>query len=179
MFLSYLAHESLPRPVRALHPVSLYWDADTTGWALAIVGVSQTIVSGGLVRRAVARLGETTTVVIGAGLRRARLLRLCFRADRRVVHGGAAAHRAVGHGEPVLPGPRDALRRRRRIRAGCKARSAACAASRAWSGRCFFTQILGLSFAYDVFPGAGYFIAAMLLATSLYIGLSAIAQKSA
>jgi DHA1 family tetracycline resistance protein-like MFS transporter len=64
LFLSFLAHESLPG-LFVLYTQQRYdWDANTTGWALTIVGVSQTLVSGGLVRPAVARLGEKKTLTI-------------------------------------------------------------------------------------------------------------------
>ena len=41
------------------------WSARTVGLALATVGISQMIVSGGLVRPAIARLGERGTLVVG------------------------------------------------------------------------------------------------------------------
>ena len=64
LFLSYLAHESLPA-LFVLYTQQRYdWDPSMTGWALAIVGISQTVVSGALVRPAVARLGEKRTLAI-------------------------------------------------------------------------------------------------------------------
>lgn len=41
-------------------------------------------------------------------------------------------------------------------------------------GPLFFSQILAVSLSRDIFLGAGYFIAAMLLVTSLVIGLNAV-----
>ena len=65
LFLSNLAHEVFPA-VFVLYTGHRYgWDQVTVGLALAAVGVASAVVQGGLVRRAVPRLGERATMVAG------------------------------------------------------------------------------------------------------------------
>ncbi len=65
IFLSYLAHESLPSLFVIYTDYRYHWDASQTGLALATVGIAQTIVAGGLVRQAVKRFGELPTALAG------------------------------------------------------------------------------------------------------------------
>lgn len=69
VFLSYLAHDSLPSLFVLYSDYRYHWDTKTTGLALAVVGVAQTLVSGGLVRPFVARFGErvSLTVALASG----------------------------------------------------------------------------------------------------------------
>jgi DHA1 family tetracycline resistance protein-like MFS transporter len=64
-FLQRFAHGSLPSMFVLYADYRYGWDAGTVGWVLAAVGVAQTIVSGGLVRPAIARLGERGTLMLG------------------------------------------------------------------------------------------------------------------
>jgi DHA1 family tetracycline resistance protein-like MFS transporter len=62
LFLFYLAHEALPS-VFVLYTGERYaWDAGTIGLVLAGVGVCTALVSGGLVKGVVARIGERRAV---------------------------------------------------------------------------------------------------------------------
>ena len=65
MFLSYLAHDSLPSLFVLYTGYRYHWDAQMTGEVLAIVGVAQTFVAAGLVRQAVKKVGELPTALTG------------------------------------------------------------------------------------------------------------------
>ncbi len=176
LFLSNLAHESLPALYVLYTQYRYHWDAGTTGLTLAIVGVSQTIVSGGLVRPAVARLGERTTLMIalicGA---------LGFTAYAFAPTGGwfMAAPPLIalwGMAAPSFQGLATRF-------AGASEQGrlqGALGSLRGVSGMVgplFFTQILGASFAFGVFPGAGYFIAGLLLVGSLLVARRAMRDR--
>ena len=64
-FVSALAHESLPHTF-VLSSVARYgWLERDTGWALMVVGVVSVVVSGGLVRPIVRRMGERRAMYFG------------------------------------------------------------------------------------------------------------------
>ncbi|MCW2282786.1 DHA1 family tetracycline resistance protein-like MFS transporter [Rhodoblastus acidophilus] len=65
IFLSLLAHESLPSLFVLYTDYRYHWTPTETGLALAGVGIFQTLVAGGLVRHAVKRFGETPSAVAG------------------------------------------------------------------------------------------------------------------
>ena len=64
-FFQRFAHGSLPSMFVLYADYRYGWSAKTVGLALAAVGVSQMIVSGGLVRVSIARLGERGTMMLG------------------------------------------------------------------------------------------------------------------
>lgn len=63
--LQRFAHGSLPNLFVLYADYRYGWSAETVGLALAGVGVSQMIVSGGLVRPAIAKLGERGAMLLG------------------------------------------------------------------------------------------------------------------
>ncbi len=173
LFLSYLAHESLPT-LFVLYTQSQYnWDASTTGLALAIVGVSQTVVSGALVRPAVARLGEKTTLTIALVCGALGFLAYAFAPTGAIFMAAPPLIALWGMANPSFQGLTTRL-------AGPSEQGrlqGALGSLRGVSGMIgplFFSQILAVSLSRDIFLGAGYFIAAMLLVTSLVIGLNAV-----
>lgn len=172
LFLSFLAHESLPA-LFVLYTQHRYnWDPSTTGWALAIVGVSQTVVSGALVRPAVARLGEKKTLIIALTSGALGLLAYAFAPTGAMFMAAPPLIALWGMANPSFQGLATRL-------AGGSEQGrlqGALGSLRGVSGMIgplIFTQIFALSLAFDVFPGAGYFFAGLLLATSLFIGLKA------
>ncbi|MDB5394133.1 MAG: transporter [Rhodospirillales bacterium] len=64
-FLQRFAHGSLPSMFVLYADYRYGWSAKAVGLALAGVGVSQMIVSGGLVRPAIAKVGERGTLMLG------------------------------------------------------------------------------------------------------------------
>jgi DHA1 family tetracycline resistance protein-like MFS transporter len=173
IFLSYLAHESLPGLFVLYTEYRYHWNAETTGWALAIVGVSQTIVSGGLVRPAVKRFGESATLVAA----------LAFGAL------GFALYGLAPNGEIFMAAPplialwamaNPAFQGLATRLAGSSEQGrlqGALASLRGVSGMVgplFFTQILAASIASGSFAGAGYLVAALLLGASLMIARVAV-----
>jgi DHA1 family tetracycline resistance protein-like MFS transporter len=64
-FMQRFAHGSLPSMFVLYADYRYGWDTQDVGRALAAVGIAQMIVSGGLVRVAIARLGERGTMTVG------------------------------------------------------------------------------------------------------------------
>lgn len=177
LFLSYLAHESLPA-LFVLYTQSRYgWDASTTGWALTIVGVSQTIVSGGLVRPAVARLGEKTTLTIALAAGALGFLAYAFAPTGALFMSAPPLIALWGMANPAFQG----LATRLAGQSEQGRLQGALGSLRGVSGMVgplIFSQIFALSLSLDFFPGAGYFAAALLLASSLWLGMKAIGRES-
>src|SRR6185503_7503411 len=91
-FLYYLSHQALPS-VFVLYAGYRYgWTATTVGLTLALVGVGNIIVQGGLVRPIVARIGE----------RRAMLTGLSFGAAGFAIYGLAKVGWLIWAGVPVF-----------------------------------------------------------------------------
>jgi DHA1 family tetracycline resistance protein-like MFS transporter len=177
LFLSYLAHESLPA-LFVLYTQSRYgWDPATTGWALAIVGVSQTVVSGGLVRPAVARLGEKTTLIIALSSGALGFLVYAFAPTGAIFMAAPPLIALWGMANPSFQGLTTRL-------AGPSEQGrlqGALGSLRGVSGMIgplFFSQIFALSLSVDFSTGFGYFVAGLLLATSLFVGLQAIKRAA-
>ncbi|PPD45884.1 MAG: tetracycline resistance MFS efflux pump [Methylocystis sp.] len=176
LFLSYLAHESMPA-LFVLYTQSRYnWDPSATGWALAIVGVSQTVVSGGLVRPAVARLGEKKTLTIALVCGALGLLAYAFAPTGAIFMAAPPLIALWGMANPSFQGLATRL-------AGGSEQGrlqGALGSLRGVSGMVgplVFSQIFALSLSFDFFLGAGFFIAALLLAASLWLGLRAIERE--
>jgi MFS transporter, DHA1 family, tetracycline resistance protein len=177
LFLSYLAHESLPA-LFVLYTQSRYgWDTATTGWALTIVGVSQTVVSGGLVRPAVARLGEKKTLIIALVSGALGLLVYAFAPTGAIFMAAPPLIALWGMANPSFQGLATRL-----VGPSEQGRlQGALGSLRGVSGMVgpiFFSQIFALSLSAAFFSGFGYFVAGLLLATSLYIGLQAIKRAA-
>jgi DHA1 family tetracycline resistance protein-like MFS transporter len=65
VFLDYVAHESLPSCFVIYTDYRYHWNERDVGLALAVVGVSTTIVQAALISPAVKRLGERGAVIAG------------------------------------------------------------------------------------------------------------------
>lgn len=176
LFLSYLAHESLPG-LFVLYTQHRYgWDAATTGWALTIVGVSQTVVSGGLVRPAVARLGELRTLTIALTCGALGFLAYAFAPTGAVFMAAPPLIALWGMANPSFQGLATRL-------AGGSEQGrlqGALGSLRGVSGMIgplLFSQIFALSLSADIFPGVGFLLAGALLATSLWLGRKAARQQ--
>jgi DHA1 family tetracycline resistance protein-like MFS transporter len=65
MFLTYNAHEALPSMFVLYTDYRYHWGTQLTGWALAAVGVGSTIVSAALISLAIKRLGQYRTMFTG------------------------------------------------------------------------------------------------------------------
>jgi DHA1 family tetracycline resistance protein-like MFS transporter len=172
LFLSYLAHESLPG-LFVLYTQSRYgWDASTTGWALTIVGVSQTVVSGVLVRPAVARLGEKTTLTIALACGALGFMAYAFAPTGAIFLAAPPLIALWGMANPSFQG----LATRLAGQSEQGRLQGAFGSLRGVSGMIgplFFTQIFAATLSLGLFTGAGYFIAGLLLSTSLWLGLKA------
>jgi DHA1 family tetracycline resistance protein-like MFS transporter len=177
VFLSYLAHESLPSLFVLYTEYRYHWDAATTGWALTIVGVSQTIVSGALVRPVVGRLGESRTVVVGLAFGALGFAVYALTSESYVFMAAAPLISLWAMANPAFQGIATRF-------AGASEQGrlqGALSSLRGISGMIgplFFTQILATSIATQSFTGAAYFIAALLLAASLYVAMT-VTQRSA
>ncbi|QGM99340.1 TCR/Tet family MFS transporter [Methylocystis parvus] len=177
LFLSYLAHESLPGLFVLYTEARYHWDASTTGWALAIVGISQTVVSGGLVRPTVARLGEKTTFAIALASGALGFLAYAFAPTGALFMAAPPLIALWGMANPSFQG----LATRLAGQSEQGRLQGAFGSLRGVSGMVgplLFTQIFAMSLSLDLFIGAGYFLAGLLLAASLFIGLKAIEKGS-
>jgi len=181
VFLSYLAHESLPSLFVLYTDYRYHWDAKTTGLALALVGIAQTVVAGGLVRPMVKRVGEKPTAIIGL---------VCgvagFVAYAMASTGGAFIAALPLVALWGLTGP--AFQALATKLAGVSEQGAlqgALASLRGVSGMIgpiTFTQILSYQIDGGHMPGVSYGLAGLLLVFSLIatlaIGVSPAAEKS-
>jgi DHA1 family tetracycline resistance protein-like MFS transporter len=80
-FLSFLAQQALPN-IFVLYGIFRFgWSTRTIGLTLAMVGLSQLIVSGGLVARIVPRIGERAAALAGLALGAAGFLIYAFSAQ--------------------------------------------------------------------------------------------------
>ncbi len=172
VFLSYLAHESLPSLFVLYTDYRFHWDAKTTGWALTIVGVAQTLVSGGLVRPAVARLGEIKTLIIALAFGAFGFGVYAFTSNEWIFLSAPPLIALWAMANPAF----QALATRFADVSEQGRLQGALASLRGVSGMVgplLFTQIFAASIAGKSFPGAAYFLAAALLCASLYMALSA------
>lgn len=173
IFLSYLAHESLPALFVLYTQYRYHWDAATTGWALTIVGVSQTVVSGALVRPAVARLGEKTTLAVALVCGAAGFAVYAFAPSGAIFMAAPPLIALWGMANPSFQGVAT------RFASGSEQGrlQGALGSLRGVSGMIgplFFTQILAGSIAVGFFPGAGYFVSALLLLAALATAAAAM-----
>ncbi|HEY8072248.1 MAG TPA: TCR/Tet family MFS transporter [Methylocystis sp.] len=172
VFLSYLAHESLPSLFVLYTDYRYHWDAKTTGWALTIVGVSQTIVSGGLVRPMVARLGERKTLVVALAFGALGFAVYAFASNDWLFLSAPPLIALWAMANPAFQG----LATRLKGASEQGRLQGALASLRGVSGMIgplLFTQIFAASIGARIFPGASYFLAAALLAVSLLVALAA------
>lgn len=173
IFLSFLAHESLPALFVLYTQYRYHWDAATTGWALTIVGVSQTVVSGALVRPAVARLGEKTTLAVALVCGAAGFAVYAFAPSGAIFMAAPPLIALWGMANPSFQGVAT-----RFASASEQGRlQGALGSLRGVSGMIgplFFTQILAGSIAVGFFPGAGYFVSALLLLAALVTAAAAM-----
>lgn len=172
IFLSYLAHESLPAIFVLYTQYRFQWDASDTGWALAVVGVSQTLVSGGLVRPAVARLGEKTTLIIALVCGALGFAASAFSPTSAPFIAASPLIALWAMANPSFQG----LATRCAGSAEQGRLQGALGSLRGVSGMIgplVFTQIFAQSIASNTFPGAAFFVAALLLGGSLFVALRA------
>jgi len=183
IFLSFLAHESLPSLFVLYTDYRYHWDARTTGMVLALVGIAQTVVAAGLVRQAVKKFGELPTALAG----------LVFGVAGFVAYAWAPTGGAFVASLPLvalwgLTGPAlQALATRLAGVAEQGALQGAISSLRGVSGMVgpiAFTQILAWEIGAHANPGGSYALAAVLLALSLCATLAvgrfgALARKPA
>lgn len=175
IFLSYLAHESLPAIFVLYSDYRYHWDASTTGWALAIVGVSQTVVSGAIVRPFVARFGEKTAAVAGIVFGVAGFAFYALAPNGGVFMAAAPLIALWAMTNPSF----QAIATRFAVGSENGRLQGALASLRGVSGMIgplLFTQVLAASIAAGRFAGAGYMISALLLLASLATALRATAN---
>jgi MFS transporter, DHA1 family, tetracycline resistance protein len=173
VFLSYLAHESLPSIFVLYTDYRYHWDAQTTGMALALVGIAQTIVAAGLVRQAVKKFGELPTALVG----------LACGVAGFIAFGMAPTGSAFLAALPLvalwgLTGPAfQALATRLAGVSEQGALQGALSSLRGVSGMIgpiTFTQILAWEIGHGRSAGGGYALAACLLALSFGAALAVV-----
>lgn len=172
-FLSQLAHVALPA-VFVLYAGHRYgWDARAVGGALALVGVCSAVVQAGLVRRVVARFGESRTLVAG----------LAFGATGFALYGLAPVGALFLVGIPImalwgLAGPATQALMTRRLGPSEQGQLQGALMSLAGIAGMLGPTLFSLTFSASIrvdgpqLPGAAFLLAAALLAAS-----SALARR--
>jgi len=177
VFLSYLAHDSLPSLFVLYSDYRYHWDTKTTGLALAAVGVAQTLVSGGLVRPFVARFGERASLALALASGALGFALYAFAPNGALFMSGIAFIALWGMANPSF----QALATRLASASEQGRLQGALSSLRAVSGMIgplLFTQIFALSVTAGVFPGGAYFLSAVLLAASLVVARAATARAT-
>lgn len=103
-FLYNLGHTVFPSVFVLWASYQLHWEAKQVGWALAMVGVANVLVQGGLVRPLVKRLGERRALAIGALFGTAGFALYGVAATVPVFWLGAAVYAPAGFFNPSLLG---------------------------------------------------------------------------
>jgi DHA1 family tetracycline resistance protein-like MFS transporter len=177
IFLSFLAHESLPSLFVIYTDFRYHWSPTETGFALAAVGITQTIVAGGLVRQTVKRFGETPSAIAG----------LLFGVAGFVGFAVAQAGWAFIASIPLialwgLAAPAMQSIATRYVSASEQgALQGATSSLRGVSGMIgpiTFTQVLAFEIAKGTMPGMAYGLSAVLLAFSFLV-IVALARRGA
>ncbi|WP_294534595.1 TCR/Tet family MFS transporter [uncultured Rhodoblastus sp.] len=166
VFLSYLAHESLPGIFVLYTDYRYRWDAATTGMALALVGIAQTLVSAGLVRQSVKKFGELPTALAGLAFGICGLIAAAWAPTGQAFVAALPLMALWGLAGPAFQSIATRL-------AGVSEQGVlqgAFASLRGMSGMIgpiAFTQIFAWEIGEGRVPGGGYGLAAFLLALSL------------
>jgi DHA1 family tetracycline resistance protein-like MFS transporter len=171
IFLSYLAHDSLPSIFVLYTSYRYHWDARTTGEVLALVGLAQTIVAAGLVRQAVKKFGELPTAMFGLACGVAGFVAYALAPTGAVFLAALPMVALWGLAGPAFQALATRL-------AGVSEQGTvqgAIASLRGISGMIgpiAYTQILSWEIASGRSPGGSYGLAALLLALSLVFTLA-------
>jgi len=186
MTLFYLAQQSLPAVFVIYTQYRYAWTKGDVGLSLAVVGVSTSIVSGMLVGPFVRRFGERRSVVSGLTFGTLGFLSFAF-----APHGWMFLCAIPFLGLWGIAGPSVQSLMSRRVDPTSQGKlQGAINSIRAISGMIgplLFTQVLAIAISPRIpihFPGAPYFLAALLLFSSLLLAVyvtrpSAAAQPSA
>src|SRR5271166_2096323 len=171
VFLSYLAHESLPSVFVLYTDYRYHWDARTTGMVLALVGIAQTVVAAGLVRQAVKKIGELPTAFVGLACGIAGFIAYALAPTGSAFVAALPLVALWGLTGPAF----QALATRLAGVSEQGALQGALSSLRGVSGMIgpiTFTQILAWEIASGRSPGGSYGLAALLLALSLTAALA-------
>jgi DHA1 family tetracycline resistance protein-like MFS transporter len=177
-FLDYLAHASLPSMSVLYMQYRYGFDQRAVGFTLAMVGLCSMVVQGGLIGRAVARFGERTTLLIG----------LTFGIAGFATFGLAPTALLFWLGIPLMafwgfanPSALGLMSRR----VGASEQGALQGANSSLMGignllgPSLFTQVFAFFIAADAplqLPGAGFILAAALVAMAAVVALVATAR---
>jgi MFS transporter, DHA1 family, tetracycline resistance protein len=173
MTLFYLAQQSLPAVFVIYTQYRYAWTKGDVGLSLAVVGVSTSIVSGTLVGPFVRRFGERRSVVSGLTFGTLGFLSFAF-----APHGWMFLCAIPFLGLWGIAGPSVQSLMSRRVDPTSQGKlQGAINSIRAISGMIgplLFTQVLAIAISPGIpihFPGAPYFLAALLLFSSLLLGI--------
>jgi len=186
MTLFYLAQQSLPAVFVIYTQYRYAWTKADVGLSLAVVGVSTSIVSGTLVGPFVRRFGERRSVVSGLIFGTLGFLSFAFAPQGWMF---LCAIPFLGLWGIAGPSVQSLMSRRVDPTSQGKLQGAinSIRAISGMIGPLLFTQVLALAILPNIpihFPGAPYFLAALLLSSSLLLAVyvtrpSAVAQPTA
>jgi DHA1 family tetracycline resistance protein-like MFS transporter len=164
-FLQRFAYGSLPSMFVLYADYRYGWSAKTVGTALAAVGISQMIVSGGLVRPAIARLGERGALLLGLLSGVVGFFAYAFAADGAMFMLALPVVALWGLANPAIQSLQT-----RRVGAAEQGQLQGAQSSLGgiadMVGPFIFTQVFAIAIAPGAplhFPGAPYLLAALLV----------------
>ena len=170
-FLYYLAHESLPSIFVLYTDLRFGWGPAMVGGVLAAVGIATTIVSGAVVRPAVRKLGEWRALAVGLSAGAISFALYALAPNQTIFLIGIPFGAIWG-----LSGPAEQALMSREIGPQAQGQlQGALGSVRGIAGMVaplLFAQIFAASVSFNIFPGAAYLLAAILLAASLAVAWS-------
>jgi DHA1 family tetracycline resistance protein-like MFS transporter len=180
MFLTYNAHEALPSMFVLYTDYRYHWGTQLTGWALAGVGVGSTIVSAALISLAIKRLGEHRTMLTGMMCGIIGFTIFGVAPNTTTLLAGLPFLSLWGLGSPAVQGLMS-----KRISPSAQGQLQGALMSlfgvAGMIAPLVFTQIFAIAIAPQravAFPGAPYFLAALLLAASLITAWTATRARA-
>ena len=171
VFLYFLAHESLPSIFVLYTDLRFGWGPAMVGGVLAAVGIATTIVSGAIVRPAVRKLGEWRAMAVGLSAGAISFAIYALAPNETIFLIGIPFGAIWG-----LSGPAEQALMSREIGPQAQGQlQGALGSIRGIAGMVaplLFAQIFAASVDFNIFPGAAYLLAAILLAASLAVAWS-------
>jgi len=174
-FLSQLAHMVYPATWSFWATITLGWEAKAIGLSLAFTGICMAVVQSALTGRAIARLGEQRTVVIGLVSAAGSFLALAFASNGLVVYALMTAGAFQGFVFPAMNALLSRLvdpSRQGALQGGVSSMSSVASIV----GPLLLSQALATGTDHG-FPGAAFLIAGMLAATALAIVVVGVLRR--
>lgn len=173
VFLSQLAHHALPATFVLYTGYRYGWGPQTVGLALALVGVCDVIVQGGLVRRVVRRIGERRAVLLGLSFGAAGLLWMALADSGPWFVASIPLLAAWGFAKPAVQAlitQRVPADRQGRLQGAITSLASVAGVFGPWTFAAVFASFIGDG-AVAYLPGAAFALAALVLLVAIGLAL--------